>query len=333
MSVLSSFPPNDTRLDPAALSRLLPMHLRLSQGGAVTGFGPTLGKLMGLHAPVAEPFFDLFEVRRPADVQDIAGLGRTGQKLHLRPHRFPAMRFRGLAVPLTAGEGVLLNLSFGIGLADAVRNHDLTDADFAPTDLAMELLYLIEAKNAVVTELRDLNRRLAGAKTMAEEQAQTDTLTGLRNRRALDLALADMVVRDAPFGLMHIDLDFFKAVNDTLGHAAGDHVLQEVARVLRNHTRDGDTVARVGGDEFIILTPGLVDAVRLTAIASRIITQLDAPILFGGQECRVSASIGMTVSTTSPPAQPDHMLRDADEALYEAKRAGRGRAVFRSYSD
>ena len=313
-----------------ALARLMPMHLCLSDGGIVTGCGPTLGKLLGDDALIGRAFFDLFAVRRPGGVVGLDELlARADQRLHLHLRASPATGFRGLAVRLGGG-GVLLNLSFGIEVADAVREHDLTDADFAPTDLAMELLYLVEAKTAVMQELRDLNRRLEGAKSAAEEQALTDTLTGLRNRRALDLVLAQMIVRATPFGVMHVDLDFFKAVNDTLGHAAGDHVLCEVADVLRAQTRADDTVARVGGDEFVILLPGLVEVGKLDAIARRIIAQLTLPIAFEDRECRISASIGMTVSTAYTQIRPDRLLADADEALYEAKRNGRAQGVFRS---
>lgn len=149
-------------------------------------------------------------------------------------------------VPTLDG-GAFLNLSFGIGVAEAVRRHALTVEDFAATDLTVEMLYLVEAKTAVMDELRNLNRRLQGAKVAAEEQALTDQLTGLRNRRALDLQMKALIRLGASFGLMHIDLDFFKQVNDTLGHAAGDHVLREVARVLTQETRATDMAARVGG--------------------------------------------------------------------------------------
>ncbi|MCA3447000.1 MAG: diguanylate cyclase [Rhodobacter sp.] len=316
-----------------ALCRMMPMHIRLSADGRIAGVGPTLAKLMSGQGVAGRPFFSLFEVRRPGGIGDLAALTRwVGQPMHLRLRLAPDTTLRGLAVRLADDNGLLLNLSFGSSVTDAVRAHDLTDSDFAPTDLAMELLYVVEAKTAVMKELRDLNHRLEGAKTAAEEQALTDTLTGLRNRRALDLAMAQVIVRNMPFGLMHMDLDYFKSVNDTLGHAAGDAVLREVGRILRGQTRDADTIARTGGDEFVILLPGLVDATVLWTIAGRIIAQLDQPILHEGRACRVSASIGMTVSTTYSQAQPDRMMADADDALYEAKRAGRGRAVFRTYT-
>lgn len=324
-------PPAAIALGPEILGRLMPMHLVLDHSGQVSSCGPTLAKTLaktpGGRALAGQPFFALFEVRRPSGIGDLAALRRhQGSRLYLQARGHPATGLRGIAVPLAGTEGLLVNLSFGIGLVDAVRDHALTDADFAATELAVELLYVVEAKSAVMEELRALNLRLQGAKTMAEEQALTDILTGLRNRRAFEIALSRAVVSaaDEPFGLMHLDLDFFKEVNDTFGHAAGDQVLRAVAHVLSEETRAQDTVARIGGDEFVIVLPGLKDAGRLQAIARRIIDRLARPIPHEGQPCRIAVSIGLALSSAVAPLTGSAILHAADLALYAAKRAGRG---------
>lgn len=323
--------PANISLDLAAIDLLMPMHLCLSPDGAIISAGSTLAKLFPDLSPMGQGVFDVFEIRRPGGILTMADLlGHAGKRLYLglRGSSLPVMR--GLALPRTRGEGLLLNLSFGIGVIDAVRHHGLTDADFAPTDLTVELMYLVEAKSAVMDELRDLNLRLQSAKLAAEEQALTDTLTGLRNRRALDQDLAYLSRQGMPFSLMHIDLDYFKAVNDSLGHAAGDHVLREVAKVLAAETRRGDTVARVGGDEFVVVMPKLNDSAIMHSIAQRIIASLSLPIEFEGQTCRIAGSIGMTCSTHYSGPDPEQMLIDADQALYVSKRAGRAQATLYS---
>jgi len=108
-------------------------------------------------------------------------------------------------------------------------------------------------------EVSKMALRLQGAKARAEEQALTDVLTGLGNRRAMERALSTLMQNGGGFALIHLDLDYFKQVNDTLGHAAGDHVLAEVASLLRASVRGADLVARVGGDEFVILLAGVQD--------------------------------------------------------------------------
>ncbi|WP_323006752.1 diguanylate cyclase domain-containing protein [Pseudorhodobacter sp.] len=320
------------QIERAALDRLMPMHLWISGKGHIESAGSTLRKAFGAKTLVGGRFFDLFEVRRPGGVFTVEDMRRhDGARLQIVPKDpCEVQGLRGVAVGLPKCGGVLVNLSFGIGVIEAVSAHRLTDADFAATDLAMELLYVVEAKTAVTEELRQLNLRLQGARDAAEEQALTDTLTGLRNRRALDATMSIWIDRKVPFGLMHIDLDYFKAVNDTLGHAAGDHVLCEVAKTLLSVTRAGDTVARVGGDEFVIVFRDLTDPTKLSGIADRVVAQLSEPSIFQGAVCRISASIGITISTDYGQPSADKMLSDADEALYACKNAGRGQAkLFR----
>lgn len=310
------------------MDRLMPMHVMVAEDGRITGCGPTLTKLLGDQILTDRSLFEVFDLRRPSGLLTMADLrAHQGEKLRLALRgAVRSMAFRGLAVSLGDGAGMVLNLSFGIGVVDAVRANALTDRDFAPTDLAIEMMYLVEAKTAAMTALRGLAQRLEDDKQMAQTEALTDTLTGLRNRRALSLALQSLGRSQTSFALMHIDLDYFKVVNDTLGHAAGDHVLKMVAQVLQRETRTKDTVARVGGDEFVVAFPEMTEIALLENVARRIIEELSAPIDFEGQTCRISASIGIALSNQYEAPDPDQMQTDADEALYASKRAGRGQA-------
>lgn len=311
-----------------AMDRLMPMHVIVAADGEITGCGPTLTKLLGDQGLLGRSLFDAFDLRRPSGLVTMADIrAHEGEKLGLSLRGASrTMAFRGLAVSLGAGGGMVLNLSFGIAVVDAVRANTLTDQDFAPTDLAVEMMYLVEAKTAAMAALRGLAQRLEDDKQMAQTEALTDTLTGLRNRRALSMALQSLGRSQTGFALMHIDLDYFKAVNDTLGHAAGDHVLKFVAQVLQRETRAKDTVARVGGDEFVVAFPEMTEIKPLEAVARRIIEQMSVPIDFEGQTCRVSASIGIALSNQYAQPDPEKMQMDADEALYASKRAGRGQA-------
>lgn len=311
------------------LGRLCPMYVLLDAGGHILRLGSTLGKLRPDLDMPGHRFLEVFELTRPRGTDTMPGLlAAAGGKLHLRFRDAPQTALKGVIVPLPGGDGAIVNLSFGISVLDAVRDYALTSADFSATDLAIELLYLVEAKSAAMEASRSLNLRLQGAMIAAEEQAFTDTLTGLKNRRAMDHVLAQLTAAGVPFALLHLDLDRFKAVNDTFGHAAGDHVLQQAARVMVGEIRADDTVARVGGDEFVLVFHRLGDRARLGAIAGRLIARLERPMSFNGHSCRVSASIGIALSTDAGASDAWSMLHAADLALYAAKRAGRGCARF-----
>lgn len=319
-------------LNAEALDALMPLHAILDQEGVVRHVGPTLAKVLGDREGIGERFLKLFEIRRPRFDVMMARLaaGITG-KVSLRLRDDPDTQFIGTALQIPNGGGILVNLSFGIATFDAVRIHKLAGSDFAPTDLTLELLFVAESNAAALEESRGLNERLRGAKQRAETQATTDPLTGLQNRRAFDRSLNRLIGRQTPFGLAHVDLDFFKAVNDTQGHAAGDHVLQVVAKVLRDETRELDVVARVGGDEFVILFPHLAEREKLASISARIIEQLEQPIPFEDTTCRISASIGIVTSAEYTAPIAEEMLANADAALYASK--SRGRAQFTFYDE
>ncbi|WP_170381655.1 diguanylate cyclase domain-containing protein [Ruegeria atlantica] len=308
------------------LETLCPMFVLVDEDGRITRVGPTLQKLRPGQPMAGKDFLEVFELVRPRSVTTLSGLmSLAGAKLHLKLHGTPRTALKGLIAPLPQGKGAVINLSFGISILDAVRDYALTSADFSGTDLAIELLYLVEAKSAAMEASRSLNLRLQGAMLAAKEQAFTDMLTGLKNRRALDVLLGHLVSGNAPFALMHLDLDFFKSVNDQYGHAAGDFVLQQAARIMIEETRNDDTVARIGGDEFVIIFKGMSDEVILSSIAARLIDRLQKPMQFENNTCRVSGSIGTALSTQFSSPKVAEIMNAADLALYEAKRKGRSR--------
>ncbi len=328
--MISSPSPNVTSM----LNVLCPMHVVLNATGHVVHTGPTLTKVFGGDSLSGRRFLELFELKRPklgSNMQDL--LSAKGKRLHFMLRHRSRAEMKGVLLPLPENGalgppgGALINLSFGISVVEAVQAFNLSDADFAITDLAVELLYLVEAKSAAMQASRKLNTRLQGAKIDAEERAFTDTLTGLRNRRALEPVVSRLIETGEDFALMQLDLDHFKAVNDTMGHAAGDHVLREVAVILREETRDGDTIIRVGGDEFVLIFAPIVEARTLAQISTRLIERLQQPIDFNGQECRISGSIGSTLSRQYEPPTLERMMEDADLALYRAKSEGRGRQI------
>jgi diguanylate cyclase (GGDEF)-like protein len=318
-------------INPDGLDRLMPMHMIVSASGVLRHLGPTLHKLSGLHDYTGHLLFDVFEVLRPRDADCTADLARAEMgQIKLRLRGDIKTQLKGLVTKLNEGDDLLINFSFGYGIVEAVQNHNLTCSDFPTTDLTVEMLYLIEAKSVAQVAQKKLNLKLQSAKQRAEQQALTDALTGLSNRRALDYQLDKMLREQTNFALMHIDLDFFKAVNDTLGHAAGDHVLTRVASILRCETRSSDVVARVGGDEFTILLHRFLDPGFLMEASKRIISRLQEPIPFKDDVCQISGSIGITISSFYETPNAEQMLHDADIALYASKHKGRACASIYS---
>jgi diguanylate cyclase (GGDEF)-like protein len=164
-----------------------------------------------------------------------------------------------------------------------------------------------------------------------EYMAHHDALTDLANRVLLDERLERALVQIARGGMLavhHLDLDQFKAVNDTFGHHTGDKLLKIVAERLRGLVRDSDTIARMGGDEFVIVQVPIADPADATSLAQRMINRMSEPYQIDGHQAVVGASVGIAVGP-GDGRSPDKLLRNADLALYRAK--GDGRGTFRFF--
>jgi diguanylate cyclase (GGDEF)-like protein/PAS domain S-box-containing protein len=183
---------------------------------------------------------------------------------------------------------------------------------------------------ARVTALRDIRERRA-AETKIRFLAQHDLLTGLANRaRFLDIMGRQLalVQRDGmPVAVFAIDLDRFKSVNDTLGHQAGDLLLKQVAQRILTAIRETDTLARIGGDEFILLQTAAAQPAAAAQLARRLIAKLAEPFDLDGHQACIGASIGVALSPQDGRNAND-LLRNADIALYRAKTSGRGQFCF-----
>lgn len=176
-------------------------------------------------------------------------------------------------------------------------------------------------------KLRAMTETLSARSVTLEQAALTDALTGMQNRRYFDDALREYLSEfqriKKPVGLMILDLDNFKMVNDTHGHDVGDMVLRAVANCLREFTRYHDVAARLGGEEFAVVAPNLDDRM-LTKLAERIRTAIaQLTVTNGNITLRVTASVGLAVWNLDETA--DEFFRRADRKLYQAKRQGRNR--------
>jgi diguanylate cyclase (GGDEF)-like protein/PAS domain S-box-containing protein len=185
------------------------------------------------------------------------------------------------------------------------------------------------ARGVVVRDDRGVPTRIAGSLTDVTDRKVHDPLTRLPNRALLTDRLKSSLRRQRRqegrvCAVLFLDLDRFKVVNDSLGHPAGDVLLQNVARVLRTCLRPSDTVARMGGDEFTILLDEVTEDTSAIQVAERILAELTQPFLIGEQEIFTTASIGIAFSSTGYE-NPEDLLRDADTAMYRAKSQGTGR--------
>ena len=246
--------------------------------------------------------------------------GQSAQHLHLNPDDYTNLAAKADAVLKTGG---VFRGDLHLRRKDRrVILTRLAAKAVAPWDLAKGVVWVLED----VTEQRADAARIAF-------MAHHDQLTGLPNRLLLGdrakVALAQALRSKTLCAVMFLDLDKFKAINDTLGHATGDELLIEVARRLKMQVRDSDTVARIGGDEFVVVLPAIKLREDVDMIAGKIRSALAAPYLLNGHAVNTTPSIGVALYPQDGD-NADSLFKCADEAMYEVKNAGRN--GYRFYS-
>lgn len=211
---------------------------------------------------------------------------------------------------------------------------DLNEVNESLADGVVELRQTRDTLEAYRAALADTEAALASsraAEARARRLAFVDATTGLPNRALFDDRLSQaisMAQRNAwTLAILFFDLDRFKLINDTHGHAAGDGVLKEVARRLQLHCRDTDTLCRHGGDEFLYLLMNPSSRDRVSSAAAKVITAIARPIHHGGLQLRVQASVGIALFPEHA-AEPQQLIDHADTAMYRAKREACGYCFY-----
>ena len=258
--------------------------------------------------------------------EDITRLTQTAKRLSAS---ILVMALMGLLMLILAYQFIKRNLLQPIAQTARALKLEASgalDAAAQPSSNLRETQDLIEA-------FSEMRRQVHSRQSHLDHMVHHDALTQLPNRvlfrDRLEHALAIALRGDGLVGLMFLDLDRFKQVNDSLGHLVGDELLKLIAERLTSLMRSSDTVARLSGDEFAILIEGISSREDMEPLAEKILHAIEEPALIAGNELRVSASIGIAIAPYDD-VSVEYLLRDADTAMYEAKR--QGRAAFRFFS-
>jgi two-component system cell cycle response regulator len=215
----------------------------------------------------------------------------------------------------------------------AQPEHKLRALQAGAKDFISKPFDLIEVKTRIhnMLEVRLLYKELENSNRVLEQKALHDSTTGLPNRDLFNDRLTHAIAmakrRGWTLAVMFLDLDRFKYINDTHGHAAGDRVLKEIAKRLLEHTRDEDTVCRNGGDEFLYLLINPQGSENIRRIADALLQTIQQPIDVGDQKPIIKASIGIAVYPDDGTTG-EQLIRNADTAMYRAKESVSGRILF-----
>lgn len=307
------------------LEQAFPFHLLLDADGCVRRVGPSLAKVCP-DVRVGAPAEHVLRVTTPRGATWRREGGALPRGLVLAESA-GALVLRGQLLP--AGDGTLFVGSPWVTSMAGLTGLGLRLDDFAAADPITDLLLLLGAQASALADAQQLAAQLQESVAVEAHRAGHDGLTGLPNRSCFADRLDD-AVRAAQAGggsatVVLLDVDRFKDVNDSFGHAVGDAVLVGATRALRSHLRAEDHLGRLGGEEFLAVLPD-TDAAAAAAVTERMRAEVaDTIVEHDGEALRVTVSIGMATWEADEAAEA--LLRRADEALYAAKAAGRDRAL------
>jgi len=318
---------------PEVLQRVLPFYVLLDDDGVVRSVGLALLKIAGASGMLGRPVSEALRIVKPRRLDpakamkdgfgvrltiDIPGLIGTGSSSMF-----------GMAFPVDCAGGphVLIAMTPGVNARSFVLDRGLKLSDFGPADGSADILPLLAMQADMLEDSKMKSARLSAARDNAERLANHDMLTGLPNRRALMNQLT-RALAGGPVAVAHVDLDKFKEINDTYGHAAGDAALKHTAAAMQEVFGEGALCGRLGGDEFVGLIEGAWSDDALIDLAHQVIARIALPFRFKDEALTVGASVGLATAAPHGGFTADSILHNADLALYEVKRAGRRKAVL-----
>ncbi|WP_316648288.1 putative bifunctional diguanylate cyclase/phosphodiesterase [Ovoidimarina sediminis] len=321
--------PQALSLSMETFERIVPFGVIVDAGGIVRNLGPSLQKIAGSACGVGRPVFEVFSFRKPRLLkpelvfQDVVG-ARITMEVQTPGNDGPVSVF-GMAFNITIDglPHVALVMTPGVNARRLIEEQGLRTCDFSAGDGSPDLLPLLAMQEEMAADSKRAAVRLKSAYDEAERIALHDTLTNLPNRRALMIELGDVAQKE-PLTIVHVDLDRFKEINDTYGHAAGDAALQHAASALRSVFGDEAMCARLGGDEFVVLLRGAAQEAKLAEFGQAVVAAVSAPFQFRGEHLKIGASVGLARTISSDGLSADELMHRVDLALYEAKRSGRG---------